>query len=122
MTEVYRKITGANKDTLDAILQYIEESDVLSYDFQSKVPVSLKMLVSGTNAVVQNGIDINVAALIEVYISTFVFAGKEIMNADYDIPQREISDFEFYIKNMIAYVYESSYARFDEPLTNLLNC
>ena len=54
------------------------------------------------------------------YITSFVCVGREIIRADESVSYQERRDYELYIKNLIAYTEERSYAEFDEPLKNLL--
>ena len=117
--EVYRRLTGY-EDTMDTIKHNIEEGTVLSCEFQSNIPMSLRLLVNATNRLTPHDLDVDIAHILEGYIATFVFVGREIMCADNCVTFQERRDFELYIKNMILYIDEHSCARFKKPLTNLL--
>lgn len=118
--EVYRFLTGYGGDNLDSIKKNIEEGDVMSYDFQSKIPVSLQLLVNATNRVLQHGWDIDISSVLGGYVSAYVFAGQELLKSDGNVSYQERRDFELYVKNLIAYIEDRSYARFEKPLSNLL--
>ena len=47
--DVYRYLTGYGGDDLDSIKKNIESGDVMSYEYQSRIPDSLQHLVRATN-------------------------------------------------------------------------
>lgn len=118
--DVFRYLTGFGGETFDSIKNHIENNGVMSYDFQSKIPISLQIMVSATNKIVQYNPEVNMSAAIELYIFSYVLAGKEIMRSDERVSYQERRDYELYISNLISYVNEHSYARFKEPLTKYL--
>ena len=118
--EVYRYLTGYCGDNLSSIKANIEDGDVTSYDFQSSIPNSLKIAVNSTNKIIQYNDNAKTELFFRTYVSSFVFAGREIMRADERISYQERRDFELYIRNLIAYIEERSYEIFDEPLENLV--
>lgn len=118
--EVYRYLTGYNGDNIDSIKENIEERGIMSYDFQSKIPVSLKLMIIATNKLVREVPDADWSFYFKLYLLSFIYAGRVIMSADECVSYKERRNFEVYIKNLIAYIDENSYVRFSEPLTNLL--
>ena len=118
--DVYRFLTGYGGDNMDTIKANIEESDVMSYDFQSRIPVSLRFAVNATNRIMQYNDGVKMDGFLRIYVSSFILAGREVMRSDERVAYQERRDFELYIKNLIAYIEEYSYARFEKPLENLL--
>ena len=118
--EIYRYLTGYGGDNLDSIKKNIEEGDVMSYDFQSKIPASLQYLVRGTNALIRFGDDSKMSLVLELYLQSFMMAGKEIMQADDRVSYVEKRDYELYINNLKAYIKEKSYVSLDGSFAQLL--
>ena len=119
--EVYRYLTNYEEDTLSTLKENIENSNITSYDFQSKIPVTLKLLVNATNKIIRYNLGLTINPFLETFLLTFIYAGRDIMYSDGGTTYQERRNFEIYIKNLIAYIEEHSYASFEKPLHFLLN-
>ena len=115
----FRFLTGYGGDDIDSLKKYIEESNLMSYDYQSTVPVSLKLLISATNdEVIFQGIERSY--LIEAYVRSFMLVGKITMAADDRVSYAERQDFELFIKNLINYIEAHSFLSFETKISSLL--
>ena len=118
--DIYRYLTGYGGDDLDSVKQYIEEGDVMSYDFQSSIPESLQFLVRGVNTLLRFDENSKMSLVLELYLQSFMMAGKEIMEADDRVSYVEKRDYELYLNNLKAYIKEKSYITLDGSLAKLM--
>lgn len=118
--DIYRFLTGYGGDNLDSVKEYIEEGDVMSYDFQSTIPESLKYLVRGVNTLLRFDDKSQMTLVLELYLQSFMMAGKEIMEADDRVSYVEKRDYELYVNNLKAYIKEKSYISLDGSLAKLM--
>ena len=120
--EIYRFFTGYGGDDMESIKGYIEESDVMSYDFQSKPPYSLIILINATNAILRNNpdADANISKMLELYLLVFMMIGKEMMQADERVSYAEKQDYETYLDTIKAYVKRHSYVNVDGAIAKLM--
>ena len=79
--EVYRYLTGYCGDDIDSIKEYIEGSDIMSYDFQSRIPSSLQFLVNATNRLLQYNNGLEFGPVLKFYLLSFIFAGREVYSS-----------------------------------------
>ena len=118
--DVYRYLTGYGGDNLDSIKENIEKGDVMSYDFQSRIPNSLQYLVRGTNTMMRFDENSQISLVLELYLQSYMMAGKEIMESDDRVSYSEKRDYDLYISNLKAYIKEKSYVNLNGSLAQLL--
>ena len=115
----FRFLTGYGGDDIDSLKKYIEENNLLSYDYQSTIPSSLRFLVSATNDEKMFR-DIERSYLIEAYVRSFKLVGEITMTANDRVSYDERRAFELYIKNLLGYIGDHSFLLFETPISNLL--
>ena len=115
----FRFLTGYGGDDIDSLKKYIEESNLMSYEYQSTIPNSLKFLISATNDEKMFR-DVERSYLIESYVRSFMLAGKITMEADDRVSYAEKQDFELFIKNLIDYIESHSFLSYEPNISNLL--
>lgn len=120
--EVFRYITEYGGDTVSSLKEYIEESNVQSYSFQSEPPFSLRLLVDATNSYLRANPDADdlVRNTYEQYIMLFGIVGKETMEADQSVPFNERNKFVTYLRTIKQYIDEYSYVTPEGQYLNLL--
>lgn len=121
--DVYRFLTGYGGDDIDSLKEFIESSDVMSYDFQARPPLSLRILISCVNEyLIQNPEQEEVVSMaIERYLFVFLIVGKEIIRSDESVTYKEKKDYETYISTLKQYIKEKAYVSLEGTLADLLD-
>ena len=107
--ELTKFLTDYGKNDIDGIYKYAQMSDLLSFDYKSWIPMSLKYLISATCNARLFGKK-NLSFLLEDYIRLFVTVGKIAVDPDGD----EKTNFEVFIKNMISYTREFTHIKLED--------
>lgn len=109
--EMYRFLTGFGGDDMDSIKDFIESSNVMSYEFQSTPPISLVSLVKATNSLIRVNLDASetIKKIYELYVFSFMLSGKEMLKADNKVSYDEQNDYETYIETIKGYIKRHSY-------------
>ena len=109
--EVFRYITEYGGDTVTSLKEYIEDSTVQSFSFQSEPPFSLRLLVDATNSYLRANPDSDdlVRNTYEQYLLLYGIVGKETMEADQSVTFRERNKFVTYLRTIKQYIDEYSY-------------
>lgn len=114
--DVFRFITGFGGETLDSLKEDIENSNVMSYDFQSEPPIGFRLVVEGTNELLIQNPDegTTVAQFLVGYLIAFYLIGECIIAADDTVTYNEKRDLKAYLRTLIQYVKEKSYVSENE--------
>jgi len=116
--DVFKFITGYGGETIDSIKADIENSDVMSYSFQSEPPLGLRALVEGTNDfVIQNPDKENlIATLLTKYLFTYFTIGHCVISADDTVSYSEKRALKAFLRTLIQYIRSESYVARNEIL------
>ena len=94
--------------TPEFINQHIRENNIYSTDFESKVPVSLQIIVAIDNFLYENDIGDNDNHLPNLLVSIFEDLGREFLECDGSISGNEESDLDIYLSMLKDFVSEKS--------------
>lgn len=86
--------------------KFIQENNIYSTDFESKIPVGLTIFLKADNNAVRN--DSNVPNICDLYIGTFETIGNILIQIDGDIDDQEVEDLDIYLSLLKEYVEENS--------------
>ena len=121
--DVYRFITGYGGDDIDSIKEMIENSNVMTYNFQSEAPLSLKLLIKGLNEYLIENPDAEelVSNTIEIYLLAYMTIGKEVIRADDRVLYAEKRDCQAFCETLKQYIQENAYVSLEGTLASLLS-
>lgn len=89
--------------TPESLGDFIREHNIYSTEFERKVPISFKMMVDIDNAIIDAKNDSADATGSSGLLDVYKAVGAELINADDDVHENEINDFNIYISMLEEY-------------------
>lgn len=94
--------------TPQSLSDFIRENNIYSTEFENKVPISLKLLVTVDNQIVENNMENEVDAGYDTLINAYYEIAKVFMASDDDVDINEKNDCNIYLDMMRNYVKQNS--------------
>ncbi len=79
---------------------FIRDKNIYSTEFESKVPVTFKLMVTADNELRKAGVDVTGSDLL---LETYKAVGEALVKADGDVDENEVSDYKIYINMLERY-------------------
>ena len=90
---------------------FIREHNIYSTEFESKVPVTLQIMVTMDNKLIELNLADDVPEAAGIMLNTYKLAAEMLMNADGDIDSSEQADCQIYLNMLENYVNNNAVRR-----------
>lgn len=106
--QAFRTITGFN-DSADTLIDVIKNQNIYSTDFESTVPLSLKIITEAERNLISYGVKLNSEKTTqELFVEFFELLGEVVLNSDGGVTYNEKRDLNIYMSTLKQYVRENS--------------
>ena len=90
---------------------FIREQNIYSTEFESKVPVTLQIMVTMDNKLIELNLADDVPETAGLILNTYKLAAEMLMNADGNIDSNEQADYQIYLNMLENYVNNNAVRR-----------
>lgn len=105
---VYQIVTGYSDDA-KKIVKYLKENNIYSTEFESTVPISLKMAIDAEYKMLQITGKTRDKTLPELVTGVFERIGRTLIQADGGVSYTERRDYDIYMNTLRGYMQERGF-------------